>query len=137
MNMLASKFPDSIWRLIFQFDDTYHSIYKLLVKEFYLKTSFWRIKWLNNGLGYGRGPCYETIKYDSYRHQVLSLTEYWNMTSLPILKNNCTDVFITDENPGGHKKVLDRLEVLKKYTPTKNNDDIKTSCYKLQKILRS
>ena len=72
------RLPRSVRSLIFEFDSTYHEIYTVLRKEFYQKSSFWRIKWLNNDVNYGRGSSYETIKYDSYRHQVLGLTTYWN-----------------------------------------------------------
>ena len=107
--------PLSVRNLIFEFDSTYHEIYSVLRKEFYLKSSFWRIKWLNKDIDYGRGSSYETIKYDSYRHQVLGLTTYWNR-SLESSCINATDVFITDERLDGHKRLLDRIYTLKKYT---------------------
>ena len=108
--------PVSVRNLIFEFDSTYHEVYSVLRKEFYLKTSFWRIKWLNSNIDYGRGSSYETIKYDSYRHQVLNLTMFWNLSSLPGSLNNATDVFITDERSDGHRRLLDRIYTLKKYT---------------------
>jgi len=106
-----NKLPVSVRNLIFEFDSTYHEIYSILRREFYLKSSFWRIKWLNKDIDYGRGSSYETIKYDSYRHQVLGLTTYWNL-----VLHNTTDVFITDERSDGHRKLLDRMYTLKKYT---------------------
>ena len=119
MSKLSTKLPNSIWNLIFQFDGTYHDIYITLVKEFHIKSSFWRIKWLNHNIDYGRGSSYETIKYDSYRHQVLNLTMFWNLSSLPGSLNNATDVFITDERTDGHNKLLTNLKTLKKYTVNK------------------
>ena len=122
MSKLFTKLPNSIWNLIFQFDDTYHDIYRTLLKEFHLKSSFWRIKWLNYDIDYGRGSSYETIKYDSYRHQVLNLTMFWNLSSLPGSLNNATDVFITDERSDGHAKLLTNLKILKKYTVNKDTN---------------
>lgn len=110
------RLPKSVRSLIFEFDSTYHEIYTVLRKEFYQKSSFWRIKWLNNDVNYGRGSSYETIKYDSYRHQVLGLTTYWNSSCIQSSHNNATDVFITDEILGGYKKLFDRINTLKKYT---------------------
>lgn len=125
MSKLWTKLPNSIWNLIFQFDGTYHDIYRTLLKEFHLKSSFWRIKWLNYGIDYGRGSSYETIKYDSYRHQVLNLTMFWNSSRSQVLAgtlNNATDVFITDERSDGHIKLLTNLKTLKKYTVNKDTN---------------
>ena len=39
--------PDALWSKIFQYDETYHKVYKNLLAEFVEKTMFWRLKWLN------------------------------------------------------------------------------------------
>ena len=129
MSKLSTKLPNSIWNLIFQFDGTYHDIYRTLIKEFYLKSSFWRIKWLNNDINYGRGSSYETIRYDSYRHQVLNLTNFWNLSSLSKSLNNSTDVFITDERSDGHTKLLISLKTLKKYTVNQKTNKLEKLAY--------
>ena len=42
-------FPKEIWKNIFEFDPTYHETYLLLQQEFFLKTRYWKMKWLNHG----------------------------------------------------------------------------------------
>ena len=79
-----------------------------LSKEFFAKTHFWRIKWLNKemdiGLSDDDNDTPIAIKYNSSRGQLTFVTQYWNYhypnyNTLAPLKNhnNCEEEYITDE----------------------------------------
>lgn len=97
-----------------------------LLKEFKAKTTFWRVKWLNQNLDLGssgdeeENP--EPRKYESTRAQLDFITTYWNyhypsyyhQTSLATGSNNCEEEYITDVNRC--TTVLNQLKILKHYT---------------------
>lgn len=96
-----------------------------LSKEFFAKTSFWRIKWLNKEMDIGSSGDDDdspiAIKYNSSRQQLEYITEYWNYhypnyPALAPLKNhnNCEEEFITDERKRS-KKIFANLKMLKNY----------------------
>tara|TARA_A100001011_G_scaffold322506_1_gene343934 strand:- start:580 stop:1038 length:459 start_codon:yes stop_codon:yes gene_type:complete len=112
--------PDALWCKIFEYDETYHKVYKNLLSEFVEKTMFWRLKWLNKeeilvrSIG---GP----TKFESKREKLQYLIDYWN-TDYPDYYNllperndhNCEDEFITD-NYKCSTKIFNNLKLLKGY----------------------
>jgi len=100
-----------------------------LSNEFFAKTTFWRIKWLNREFNIGASSddedensnsIYE-IKFDNSKSSIESVVNYWNYdypdyyNLLPLEnKLNCVQEFITD-NFKKSKRVLKNLQLLKKY----------------------
>lgn len=120
---MFNRLPKALKIKIYQYDMTYHNIYKTVLIEFLEKTSFWRIKWLNKTMDYSRENDDPSIyKYDSKKSNIKSIVNYWNneyskVTFLNLwkTKNNCTDCFITDEERKGSQVILRRLKLLKNY----------------------
>ena len=111
--------PDALWSKIFQYDETYHKVYKNLLAEFVEKTMFWRLKWLNvnvQGIIINKDH-----KFESKREKLQYLIEYWN-NDYPDYYNllpennehNCEDEYITD-NYKCSTKIFNNLKLLKGY----------------------
>lgn len=129
--------PKSIIDKIYEYDSTYHDIYTIVKREFILKTPFWRIKWVNKKHDLGAVQRWSSdndiplYHYESYKHQIIDIIEYWNSHNFPsnnpfdgvvskkTLNNNCISEYITDENgKGGVCKILRHINSLKGYFPT-------------------
>ena len=64
------KLPSDILTLIFQFDPTYHEIYKYLLLELHSRT-LWKVVWVN----VVRPP-----EYFHHKDYCDSIIDYWNKT---------------------------------------------------------
>lgn len=151
--------PTNIIKHIYEFDSTYHNVYTKLKYEFKLKTPFWRMKWLhNNMLGFNKEDDIALYHYDSYDYQIKALVHYWNYNYKGYYNrkdggytlqprntigkmepfytkcaNNCTNEFITDENPkGAIVYMLNHINILKGYIANETGSKL----YKPCKILK-
>jgi len=135
MKYLLTK---DLWKKIYEYDNTYHIINKLLIEELYLKTSFWKLKWINRKMDYvsrtDRISFRETTKkifyydYQSSANDITKLANYWNFEfspTYPSQKNNnrigknCENEFLTDDNSDCYKHIFQNIKMLKKYKPKK------------------
>jgi len=128
---------NDLWKKIYEYDNTYHIINKLLIEELYLKTSFWKLKWINRKMDYvsrsDRISFRETTKkifytdYQSSANDITKLANYWNFkfSPYPSQKNNnkvgknCENEFWTDHNSNCYKHIFQNINMLKKYKPKK------------------
>jgi hypothetical protein len=118
--------PNDIWRYIYEYDSTFHDIYDTMKKEFFLKTPYWRMKWLNKGMDYhGAIEEQNTFKphvFRSHYNSIRQLTNYWNYKYVqqywaPVNKNpqyNCEAEFITD-SLGNSTFLFENLKLLRHY----------------------
>ena len=129
---------NDLWKKIYEYDNTYHIINKLLIEELYLKTSFWKLKWINRKMDYvsrtDRISFRETTKkifyydYQSSANDITKLANYWNFEfspTYPSQKNNnrigknCENEFLTDHNSNCYKHIFQNIKMLKEYKPKK------------------
>ena len=82
--------PNEIRGLIFEYDSTYHDVYKKVLEEFHRKTPYWRILNVNMSdqedcMIYGNGYQF-TLSYE----KAMNICNYWNGDYIKdrILKNN-------------------------------------------------
>ena len=146
MKKLINYLNADIWRKIFQYDNTYHEIYELLIVELILKTRFWRLKWLNKNMDYGLiNNKISNSDYKSTEKSIKELVDYWNYKFYPKYLsqsnnkkgNNCEKEYISD-NQKNNNFILKNINMLKKYKPKENklnNKDINYILYKPAKIL--
>ena len=104
MCKLFKKLPKNIIIIIFQYDNTFHIIYKKLLNEFIEKTKFWKLKWINKQENYG-GDIDDSTDFNFFESSYKQLEfcyNYWNKI-YPItysrlsINYNCDIEFITDE----------------------------------------
>jgi len=125
--------PDALWCKIFQYDDTYHKVYKNLLAEFLEKTMYWRINWLKND---AIGRLGDKNRFDSKRKKLQYLLDYWN-TDYPDYYNllsecydhNCEDEYITD-NYKCSTQIFNNLKLLKGYLWNKEEEKLYKPHYK-------
>ena len=128
MKYLLNK---DLWKKIYEYDVTYHIINKLLIEELHLKTSFWKLKWLNRPMDYVSHS--ENTKkifyseYQSYVNDITKLSNYWNSKSsfnysLQKKNLNCENEFLTDNNSNCYEYIFQNINMLKKYKPKKTNN---------------
>ena len=130
MNYLFSL-PSSLKTHIFSFDSTYHEVYNFIIQEFLLKTTLWRVKWLNRAMDFGnidKQNEYQITDFESTRKGIQYIVEYWNRTlgdrrTNIDIKENCEQEFITD-NFEGTKHIMNKLNMLKKYRVRTDHDYI-------------
>ena len=86
---------NDLWKKIYEYDNTYHIINKLLIEELYLKTSFWKLKWINRKMDYvsrsNRISFRETTKnifYSLIKLDNKKKNKNKNKTRRKLLKNN-------------------------------------------------
>tara|TARA_B000000437_G_scaffold195659_1_gene156222 strand:- start:22 stop:474 length:453 start_codon:yes stop_codon:yes gene_type:complete len=119
------KLPGDIWRHIYEYDPTFHDIYDTMKKEFFLKTPYWRMKWLNRDMDYhgaiDQQDKFEPHDFRSHYSSIHQLTDYWNETyheppwSPPkTALVNCEAEFITD-CIGNSSFLFDNLKMLRHY----------------------
>ena len=66
--------PDNLWIKIFEYDSTFHKIYRNVIAEFKDVTPYWKIKWnFDSGLYTN-----ESSKFNSKESIVDSIVNYWN-----------------------------------------------------------
>lgn len=101
--------PLALKSLIYSFDPTYHKIYKKIPIELLLKTTLWRVKWLNSQIVVDRymdeQNKYKVTDFNSTKKSINFIVDYWNKTypdyyrnellSLPPAKN-CEEEYIND-----------------------------------------
>ena len=83
-------FPKHIWNKIYEYDSTYHDLYKEVIIEFHRKTPYWRVLNINisdptDTMIYGNGYQYK-LSYE----KATNICNYWNGDYIKncILKNN-------------------------------------------------
>jgi hypothetical protein len=102
MSKLFNNIPKQLIINIFEYDNTFHIVYKELLKEFIEKTNFWRLKWINKDINYG-GNINEIINikyFDSHYKKLDFYLHYWNHVYprkyIYLTNYNCDREFITD-----------------------------------------
>jgi len=127
--------PDALWCKIFEYDGTYHKVYKNMVYEFLEKTMFWRIKWFNKNAGWSRYSGVTRVyerKYEMKRKNLDYILDYWNNhknNGAMGNEKNCEAEYITDHF-NKSKRVLDNLKALKGYLWNKEKEKLYKPHYK-------
>lgn len=116
--------PNELQGLIFEYDSTYHDVYKKVLEEFHRKTPYWRILNVNtndpeDNMIYGNGYQF-TLSYE----KAMNICNYWNGDYIKdrILKNNRYN-FWTQE-------LEDELNNNKNYNYAECIFDTKANAYK-------
>mgnify|MGYP000905548511 CR=1 FL=1 len=143
--------PIDIWIHIYEYDTTFHDIYDTMKKEFFLKTPYWRMKWLNRNMDYhgaiDEQNTFNPRDFRSHYNSVLQLTDYWNETyhqhkltqpcSPPkTALVNCEVEFITD-CIGNNSFLFDNLKMLRHYYYDYKSCNLYKPAKKLSKNMRS
>ncbi len=112
---------EDLWKKIYEYDNTYHIIYKLLIEELYLKTSFWKLKWINRKMDYKSRTdrisfrdSTKKIYYCDYKSSIKDITKlanYWNFEHKNKTVKNCENEFLTDYNPNCYKYILQNINL--------------------------
>ncbi len=115
--------PSTLKAHIYSFDPTYHEIFKKIPIEFLLKTTLWRVKWLNERMDYGNmieQNKYNITDFNSTRKGIEFIVDYWNTTYPDYYRqleepDNCEGEYIND-NYEGNIHIMGLLKNLKGWT---------------------
>lgn len=97
-----NKLPNEVLKKIYEYDNTYHLVYKIVKNEFYKKTSFWRISRENN-----LTDIRNSLSFNSNFKTIDNITKFYNRypnpneVSMQFIGYNytfCYNEFITDNN---------------------------------------
>lgn len=136
--------PNDIWIHIYEYDATFHDIYDTMKKEFFLKTPYWRLKWLNRDIRYlKKQKKFNPLKFRSHYNSIYQLTDYWNYKYIKkywegeSLYNSETE-FITDSfGSQGCTFLFENLKMLRHYQYDFENGNLYKPAKKSSKNMRS
>jgi len=135
--------PNDIWIHIYEYDATFHDIYDTMKKEFFLKTPYWRLKWLNRDIRYlKKQEKFNPRKFGSHYNGIYQLTDYWNYKYIKKYYEgeslyNCETEFITDSfGSQGSTFLFENLKMLRHYQYDFENGNLYKPANNLSKNMR-